>query len=80
MDGVEIRGGVLYPIDRLGCGMPWLLVVLLCIVLLGRGLVDRWRSRSRNRGMTSEVSGEKKQLNPFLIIIPLGGMTRDDSP
>jgi hypothetical protein len=29
--------------------------------------------------MTSGVSGEKKQLNPFLDI-PLGGMTRDDSP
>jgi hypothetical protein len=59
--------------------MPWLLVVLLGIVPLGLGLVDRWTSRSRNRGMTSGVSGEERERKP-ISDMTLVGMTRLDSP
>jgi hypothetical protein len=41
--------------------MPWLPVILLGIVLLELDLVDRLTSRSLNRGMTSGVSGEKRE-------------------
>jgi hypothetical protein len=59
--------------------MPWLLVVLLCIALLELDLVDRLTSRSRNRGMTSGVSGEKREREP-IPDMTLVGMTRLDSP
>jgi len=72
---VEKKGGVLYLIDRLGCDMPWSLVVPLCIVPLGLGLVDRLTSRSRNRGMTSGVSGDNMSEAHF----PKYAIERDDS-
>lgn len=62
---MEKKGGVLYLIDRLGCDMPWSLVVLLCIAPPWLGLVDRLTSRSRNRGTTSGVSGENRGRSAF---------------
>ena len=59
--------------------MPWLLVVLLGIVPLGLDLVGRLTSRSLNRGMTSGVSGEKREREPIPDMTWVG-MTRRDSP